>query len=61
MPPHFTGYVTCNLCSGVCVVMGLSHDKAHDYRQKYGRSTEFTLAMCTPDGVGAFQRPAVFQ
>ena len=60
-PPHFTGYVTCNLCPGVCIVMGLSHDKAArplaEVRQADGLQSRYVRTGC---GVGAFQRPAVF-
>ena len=48
-PPHFTGYVTCDLCPAVCIVAGLSHEKAHEHWQKYGRPTEFNLGTCAPD------------
>ncbi len=57
-PPHFTGYVTCNLCPGVCIVMGLSHAKAHDHWQKYGRPMDFNLGTCAPDAEwGRFNLP----
>ena len=48
-PPHFTGYVACNLCPGACLVMGLSHEKAHNHWQKYGRPADFDVATCAPD------------
>jgi len=44
-----TGYVTCDLCPAVCIVAGLSHEKAHEHWQKYGRPTEFSLGTCAPD------------
>jgi hypothetical protein len=48
-PPHFTGYVTCNLCPAVCVVLGLSHKLAHAKWQRDGRPSEFTVATCGVD------------
>jgi hypothetical protein len=47
-PPHFTGYICCNLCPAVCIVGNLSHAKAHAYFQEHGRPTEFG-ANCLPD------------
>lgn len=39
--PHISGYVTCHLCPGVCVVLGASHAKAHAYWAEHGRPPEF--------------------
>lgn len=40
-PPHFTGFVCCNLCPAVCVVLGLSHEQAHAYWKEHGRTEQF--------------------
>jgi hypothetical protein len=50
-PPHFNGYVACNLCPAVCVVMGASHAKAHAYWEAHGRPQEFDVATCADDAV----------
>ena len=44
-PPHFTGYVCCNLCPGSFVVMGCTHkhQAAHDKWAKDGRPSEFQI------------------
>jgi hypothetical protein len=47
-PPHFTGYICCNLCPGVCIVLGLSHAKAHAHWNEHGRPAEFN-DLCLPD------------
>jgi len=47
-PPHFTGYVCCDLCPAVCIVLGLSHTKAHAFWAKHGRPPDFG-ALCVPD------------
>lgn len=48
-PPHFSQYVACNLCPGVCVVLGKSHAKAHELWAKEGRPKEFSVEKCGPD------------
>lgn len=40
-PPHITGYVSCDLCPGVCAIGLESHSLAHAYWQVHGRPTEF--------------------
>ncbi len=44
-PPHFTGYVCCNLCPGSFVVMGLTHlhHGAHERWAREGRPAEFEM------------------
>ncbi len=48
-PPHFTGYVCCDLCPAVCIVLGLAHDKAHARWAIQGRPPVFTVVDCAPD------------
>lgn len=48
-PPHFTGYVACNLCPAVCIVAGLGHAKAHALWKLDGRPAEFSLTTCATD------------
>lgn len=48
-PPHFTGHVCCHLCPAVCVVMGLSHSKAHALWEREGRPEKFSVAKCGVD------------
>lgn len=40
-PPHFNGFVCCNLCPAVCVVLGLSHTIAHEFWKDHGRTDQF--------------------
>lgn len=40
-PPRFTGYVACNLCPAVAIVLKLGHTKAHEYWKKHGRPEKF--------------------
>lgn len=47
-PPHFTGYVCCNLCPAVCIVLGLAHNKAHAHWLTHGRPDDFNR-LCLPD------------
>ena len=47
-PPHFTGYIACNLCPAVCIVLNLPHTKAHSYFSKCERPAEFNQ-FCLPD------------
>lgn len=48
-PPHFNTHVCCNLCPAVCIILGLSHAKAHELWEKEGRPAEFTVERCGPD------------
>lgn len=47
-PPYFTGFVCCHLCPAVCVVMRLSHAKAHAHWAEKGRPEKFGND-CVPD------------
>ena len=44
-PPHFTGYVCCNLCPGSFVVLGCTqrHTEAHERWKTEGRPKEFQI------------------
>jgi hypothetical protein len=44
-PPHFTGYVCCDLCPGSFVVLGCTskHAETHERWLKEGRPTEFQI------------------
>jgi hypothetical protein len=44
-PPHFTGYVCCDLCPGSFVVMGCTdnHKPAHEMWAKEGRPKDFEI------------------
>lgn len=44
-PPHFTGYVCCNLCPGSFVVLGITdrHKGVHDKWTQDGRPEEFKI------------------
>jgi hypothetical protein len=46
-PPHFSGYVACDLCPGSFVVLGITHqhDKAHECWAKFGRPSEFEIPV----------------
>lgn len=48
-PPHFTGYICCDLCPAVCVVSGMSHQRAHAIWARDGRPAEFSVAKCGVD------------
>ncbi len=48
-PPHFTGYICCNLCPAVCVVLNAGHKRAHAYWAEHGRPVEFDLHCVTDD------------
>lgn len=48
-PPHFTGFVACNLCPAICLVRKRTHHKAHALWAKEGRPKEFTVAKCGTD------------
>ena len=47
-PPRFN-YTTCDLCPGVCVVLGAGHTHAHALWEKEGRPAEFSVAKCAAD------------
>lgn len=47
-PPHFSGYIGCNICPGVCIVLGLSHDMAHQDWKENGRPEIFN-ERCVAD------------
>lgn len=42
-PPHFSGYVSCNLCPGSWIIMGETgrHAAAHERWKREGRPAEF--------------------
>ena len=44
-PPHFTGYVCCDLCPGSFVVLGITHRHAaaHEHWKQVGRPAEFEI------------------
>jgi len=44
-PPHFTGYVACNLCPGSFVVLGQTnkHKDAHERWAREGRPEDFEI------------------
>jgi hypothetical protein len=46
-PPHFTGYVCCNLCPGSFVVLGMTdkHKADHERWKRDGRPAEFQIPM----------------
>lgn len=45
-PPYFSGYVTCNLCPSSHLLLGISHQEAHDRWAKCGRPG---WSKCTND------------
>jgi len=42
-PPHFTGYVACNLCPGACLVMGLAEGTDYEALSRVVRRPVGTL------------------
>ena len=44
-PPHFTGYVCCDLCPGSFLSLGITylHEKAHKKWAVEGRPKEFEI------------------
>ena len=48
-PPHFSQYISCNLCPAICIVLGKSHAKAHELWAKEGRPKEWSLTKCGDD------------
>jgi hypothetical protein len=44
-PPHFTGYVCCDMCPGSFVVLGIKdrHQVQHDRWAKEGRPKSFEI------------------
>lgn len=47
-PPHFTGYVCCNLCPATCSIMRRGHTLAHVHWEDHGRPECFG-PDCLPD------------
>lgn len=47
-PPHFTGYIACNLCPAAFIVMRqtVKHDSVHAQWDRDGRPSEFSQATC---------------
>ena len=45
-PPHFTGYVSCNLCP-ISFLWGTDHSSIHKEWNKNGRPEEFSEETCT--------------
>ncbi len=47
-PPHFTGYVACNLCPGSMVVLGQTakHASVHARWEREGRPMVFDQETC---------------
>lgn len=45
-PPHFTGYVSCDLCPGAWIVLGQTekHAEAHKKWAQGGRPADFRLS-----------------
>lgn len=50
-PPHFTGYIACNLCPAACIILAKGHAKAHALWAKQGRPADFAIATCACDDV----------
>lgn len=49
-PPHFYGYVCCDICPAVCIVLNAGHTKAHAHWEKHGRPEKFgTLCLTDKD------------
>ncbi len=48
-PPHFTGYICCNLCPAVTVVLGAGHKLAHALWAAEGRPKEWSFEKCCTD------------
>lgn len=40
-PPHFSGYICCNLCPATCIVLGHTHTFAHARWARDGRPETF--------------------
>lgn len=47
-PPHFTGYVSCDLCPAAYIALGEihKHDTIHKRWDEEGRPEEFTQETC---------------
>lgn len=54
-PPHFTGYVCCDLCPAVCIVLGAGHAKAHADWAANGRPETFNARCVTDEEWGTSQ------
>jgi hypothetical protein len=48
-PPHFSGYVCCDLCPAVCIVLNAPHEKAHALWKRVGRPKQWELETCGTD------------
>lgn len=58
-PPHFTGYISCDLCPAAGIVLHIPHAKAHAYWAEHGRPAEFNKFCALDDEVadqGAFEK-----
>jgi len=47
VPSRF-GYTACDLCPGICIFLGMGHEKAHAHWKEHGRPTEFNT-KCDSD------------
>jgi hypothetical protein len=48
-PPHFTGYVACNLCPAAFIVLGKTqelHAEIHEKWAREGRPDHFSQETC---------------
>ena len=50
-PPHFTGYIGCDLCPATFIVLGQKwkHFPIHEKWNREGRPLEFTQESCIPE------------
>lgn len=58
-PPHFTGYVCCNLCPAVAIILNMGHTKAHAHWAEHGRPDDFGADCVTDKRWGEPMDPAV--
>lgn len=49
-PPLFP-YVSCDLCPGVCIILGAGHTLAHAIWEREGRPKSFSVEKCATDDV----------
>lgn len=49
--PERFGYTACNLCPGVCIVLGHGHEKAHAFWAENGRPDDFSVKTCGTDDI----------
>jgi len=49
-PPHFTGYICCDLCPAAFIMLGQKwkHIPIHKKWEKEGRPLEFSQETCVP-------------